>query len=272
MRGGKEMKGFQQPVRCLEKFFLLLLIFVISGCVSHIQTLRDAQDEFNRAASLENALKMDPKQGDVATLGNINASYRLSLKILSDLIVEKRTDLEKDNLIGIAYTLKALTEWRLGEYEAALGTIHRVKEYPANTLLPRDMAMVEALRGLIKNDQAYAHMVGRDYPYEDIKTLLKDSLGDMDRGLGIQGTGENLRLYLLMAKFSVLKNWMDLKGDRGIPRPASFNEAAEKQEWCDQAKPVWNHFVSEINRLGRQEAVSLEQGWANRLGMPGACR
>ena len=256
----------------LKGVLILLFVVLMSGCVSHIQTLRDAQDEFNRAAFIENAIKMDPKQGDVVTLGNINASYRLSLKILSDLIREKRADLEKDNLVGVAYTLKALTEWRLGEYEAALTTIRIVKEYPANTLLPRDTAMVEALRGLIKNDQAYAHMVARDYSYGDIKTLLNESLGDMDKGLAVPGAGENLRLYLLMAKLSVLKNWLDLKGERGIPKPASFNEAAEKQEWCEQAKPVWNHFVAEINRLGTQEAVSLEQGWANRLGMPGACR
>ena len=256
----------------LRGFLILLFVVLMSGCVSHIQTLREAQDEFDRAASIENAIKMDPKQGDVAALGNINASYRLSLKILSDLIREKRADLEKDNLIGVAYTLKALTEWRLAEYEAALTTLRVVKEYPANTLLPRDTAMVEALRGLIKNDQAYAHMVTRDYSYGDIKTLLNESLGDMDKGLAVPGAGENLRLYLLMAKLSALKNWLDLKGDRGIPKPASFNEGAEKQEWCEQAKPVWNHFVTEINRLGTQEAVSLEQGWANRLGMPGACR
>jgi len=253
-------------------FLILVFVLLLSGCVSHIQTLRDAQEEFNRAASLENALKMDPRQGDVATLGNIHASYRLSLKILSDLIVENRTDLEKDNLIGVAYTLKALTEWRLGEYQAALGTVRVVKDYPDNTLLPRDKAMAEALRGLIKNDQAYAHMVARNYSYGDIKTLLNESLGDMDKGLAVPGAGENLRLYLLMAKLSALKNWLDLKGDRGFPKPASFNEAAEKQEWCEQAKPVWNHFATEINRLGTQEAVSLEQIWANRLGMPGACR
>ena len=253
-------------------FLILVFVLLLSGCVSHIQTLRDAQEEFNRAASLENALKMDPRQGDVATLGNIHASYRLSLKILSDLIVENRTDLEKDNLIGVAYTLKALTEWRLGEYQAALGTVRVVKDYPDNTLLPRDKAMAEALRGLIKNDQAYAHMVARNYSYGDIKTLLNESLGDMDKGLAVPGAGENLRLYLVMAKLSGLKNWLDLKGDRGFPKPASFNEAAEKQEWCEQAKPVWNHFATEINRLGTQEAVSLEQIWANRLGMPGACR
>jgi len=253
-------------------FLILVFVLLLSGCVSHIQTLRDAQEEFNRAASLENALKMDPRQGDVATLGNIHASYRLSLKILSDLIVENRTDLEKDNLIGVAYTLKALTEWRLGEYQAALGTVRVVKDYPDNTLLPRDKAMAEALRGLIKNDQAYAHMVARNYSYGDIKTLLNESLGDMDKGLAVPGAGENLRLYLVMAKLSGLKNWLDLKGDRGFPKPASFNEAAEKQEWCEQAKPVWNHFGTEINRLGTQEAVSLEQIWANRLGMPGACR
>lgn len=255
----------------LRGFLILLFVALLSGCVSHLQTLRDAQDEFNRAASLENALKMDPKQGDVVTLGNINASYRMSLKILSDLIVEKRAELENDNLIGVAYTLKALAEWRLGEYQDALTTIRRVKEYPANTLSPRDLAMVEALRGLIKNDQAYAHMVSRDYPYEDIKTLLNDSLGDLDRGLGIRGAGENLHLYLLTGKLGVLKNWLDLKGDRGLPKPVSFNEAIEKREWCEKAKPVWNQFVIEINRLGTQEAASLERGWATRLGMPGAC-
>ncbi|MBP1739930.1 MAG: hypothetical protein H6Q48_2223, partial [Deltaproteobacteria bacterium] len=91
----------------LKGVLILLFVVLMSGCVSHIQTLRDAQDEFNRAAFIENAIKMDPKQGDVVTLGNINASYRLSLKILSDLIAEKRADLEKDNLVGVAYTLKA---------------------------------------------------------------------------------------------------------------------------------------------------------------------
>jgi hypothetical protein len=249
----------------------LLFVILLSGCVSHIQTLRDAQDEFNRAASLENAVKMDPKQGDLVTLADINASYRMSLKILSNLIAQNKADLEKDNLLGVACTLKALGEWRLGEYPAALETIRLVKTYPANTLLPRDQAMVEALRGLIKNDQAYAHLIARDYSYEDIKTLLTESLEDVDRGLAIPGAGENLRLYLLTAKLSVLKNWLDLKGDRSIPKPASFNEAAEKQEWCEQAKPLWKDFVSETGKLGTQEASSLEQGWKGRLGMPGAC-
>jgi hypothetical protein len=253
-------------------FLILLLVVFLSGCVSHIQTLRDAQEEFNRAASLENAIKMDPKQGDVASLGNINASYRLSLTMLSGLINEKSADLEKDHLLGVAYTLKALTEWRLAEYPSALATISAVKEHPDNTLLPRDKAMVEALRGLIKNDQAYAHMVARDYSYEDIKTLLREALGDMDKGLAVPGAGENLRLYLLMAKLSTLKNWLDLKGDRSIPKPASFNEAAEKQDWCEHAKPAWSHFAGETGRIGTQEAASLQQGWSTKLGMPGACR
>ncbi len=65
--------------------------------------------------------------------------------------------------------------------------------------------MVEALRGLIKNDQAYAHMVGRDYPYEDIKTLLNDSLGDMDRALGIHGDRGEPASLSSDGKASVLK-------------------------------------------------------------------
>ena len=75
----------------LRGFLILVFVVLMSGCVSHIQTLREAQDEFNRAASIENAIKMDPKQGDVAALGNINASYRLSLKMLSDLIRREKS-------------------------------------------------------------------------------------------------------------------------------------------------------------------------------------
>ena len=87
----------------------------------------------------------------------------------------------------------------------------------------------------------------------------------------VQDAGENLRVYLVTAKLAVLKNWVDLNGDRNISKTASFDEGKEKQEWCDQTKPVWDLFVQEMERTGTPEGAALQGWWGGRLGMPGAC-
>ena len=57
-------------------------------------------------------------------------------------------------------------------------------------MFPRDLALITALRGLIKNDQAYYHMQEKDYAYRDIKTLLQEALEDITKGLATAGKEE----------------------------------------------------------------------------------
>jgi hypothetical protein len=251
---------------------LIFAIFLLSGCVSHVKDLRDAQDQFNTAASLENQMKLDPRNIDASAVGSITASYRLSLTMISNLIDKNKGDLEKDNLLGVAYTLKALTEWRLGDYTSARTTAALGRQLSEASLFPRDRALLEALPGLIKNDQAYQHLVEGNYPYVDIKRLLTESLRDLDEGMKVGSAGENLRLFFLVSKLAVLKNWLDLTGDNKIKKPTDFKDEIEHEEWCRAAKPTWALFTSETQRAKKgQEAEEFSLWWGRVLGLPEAC-
>jgi hypothetical protein len=252
---------------------VLAVLFFISGCVSHVNELREAQNHFNTAALLENQLKIDPMAIDALAISTqASASYRLSLKILTELIDKKKQELQNDDLLGTAYTLKSLAEWRIGKYDNAVNTLDTVKGNKEIKLFPRDCALVNSLRGFIKNDQAYGHMAAKDYDYARIKDLLKSSIEDINGK--VQG-GDSLGLYLATVKLVILKNWNDLRGNPetyAIAVPAQFDMREEIKEWCVYAKPSWDLFVKELGNLPNDKATAFESLWSNRLAMPGACQ
>ncbi|MBU1054953.1 MAG: hypothetical protein KKC46_14160 [Proteobacteria bacterium] len=260
--------------KLIRVFLVLALLSVISGCVSHIKELREAQNHFNSAAMLENQLKTDPLSGDALVISaQANASYHLSSKILANLIDEKEQKLRKDNLLGTAYTLKALAQWRIGQYDDAINTVGMAKSDKEIKLFPRDRALMNALSGLIKNDQAHGHMAAKDYDYDGIKRLLLSSIEDINSQ--IRGT-DSLGLYLVIARLSVLKNWADL---RGTPKaftkdkiiPSDFDKGVEIKQWCVYAIPAWNEFRDALNNVQPDRADSISGFWGKRLGMPEAC-
>ena len=256
----------------IKVFALLCLSILIAACVSHVKELREAQDQFNLAASLENELQSDREADDaIAMSAMVTSSYRQTVQILSDLLNSKRQPLEEDSLLGTAYTLKAYAEWRLGDYEAAVTTSTAALEAK---LFPRDLALIVALRGLIKNDQAYYHMEERDYGYRDIKTLLEEALEDINKGLTTAGKEDNIRIYLLLSELIVLKNWTDLRGEpRQFARemPADLNTESEISAWCISAQPVWAMFQEEVKRLRPDEAPVLTREWSRKLAVVETC-
>jgi hypothetical protein len=207
----------------------------------------------------------------IAMSSQVTSSYRLTVKIISNLLDSKRQPLQEDNLLGTAYTLKAYAEWRLGDYEAAVNTSTAAL---AAKLFPRDLALNTALRGLIKNDQAYYHMQENDYGYRDIKTLLQEALEDITKGLATAGKEDNIRFYLLLSELIVLKNWTDLRGEpRKFAReiPADLSKEAEISVWCKSAQPVWAVFQEEVKRLRPDEATVLIRDWSRELAISETC-
>jgi hypothetical protein len=172
---------------------VLFIIIFISGCVSHVKELRDAQDHFNTAASIENQVKTGDVSGERIVLkARANTSYHLALNTASDLLENKKQELQDDNLLGSAYSLKALSEWRIGNYPAAIATLGMLNRNPEtqSQLFPRDMALIQALSGLIKNDQAALHMTAGDYEFESIITLLIEAVEDIDSGIALVKAGD----------------------------------------------------------------------------------
>lgn len=255
-------------VGCL---WAMLLLALLSGCASHVQQLREAQDEFNRAASLENQMRLDPRKADAASLGNVAASYRVALRGLTDLMENKGQELEKDKLIGVAATLRALTEWRLGDYAAAVQTADSAKDYPEGTLYHRDRLLLMAMTSLVKNDQAFKLMTDKAGSYEQIRTLLTEALQGIGEIMPALSPGEDLRVYLSMARLGVLKNWQDLRSGSGIPRPASFSAVEERKAWCLGLRPAWEDFEEEMKRSPSREAQDLASWWGARLNPKEFC-
>jgi len=264
---------FSSAVKWKSKVFILFLLStLVTACVSHVKELREAQSQFNQAASLENELQIEEEAGDAIAMSTmVTSSYRQTVKILSDLLDSKGQALEEDSLLGTVYTLKAYAEWRLGDYEGAVTTATVALEAK---LFPRDLALITALRGLIKNDQAYYHMQEKDYGYTDIKTLLQEALEDISKGLATAGKEDTIRIYLILSELIVLKNWTDLRGEpRKFAReiPADFNTQAEISAWCRSAQPVWAMFQTEVNRLRPDEAQALTGDWSRKLAVVDTC-
>ena len=262
--------------RCIQASALLCMLFA-AGCVSHVRDLRDAEDQFSTAAGIENRIRLgEPADaGDPVMLrGQADSAYRLAIKMLSDAIEKSGKELLRDRLLGTAYTLKAMAEWRVGEYAAALRTLEESRSVKGNELFPRDRSLQDALEGLIRNDQAVAHMRARDYPYQDIKKLLTGALESIDRGLRETAKGDGVRLYLLLAKLGTLKNWIDLRGEPeqyALSWPPDFNGLSEIREWCVSADPVWSEFVRELSSLEQERAVRTRVYWGKTLTMPATC-
>ncbi len=253
----------------------IVLVFILSGCVSHIKELREAQREFNQAARLENQLRLNPLNPDALTIkGQADASYLLTLKTINRLLDSEKDALVRDNLIGTAYTLKALAEWRLKRYSDAMRTVSLVTEKYGKGLFPRDRAIIVAIKGLIMNDQAYMHMIKKDYGYERILNLLKASINSIKEAIAITPAEHDLILYLRLSELAVLKNWKDLRGEPEyrVLRPEGFVPGEELKRWCAVAVPVWERFTKEVKTTGGADAERIRNWWAQRLSMPQACR
>ncbi len=258
-----------------QLILVVLAIFVLcaTACVSHIQQLRVAQDQFSRAAYMENQVRLGDPGAAILIAGDATSSYRVAARIISGLLEKRKDELERDRLLGTAYTIKAMSEWRLGEFSEAVRTSEMALNDPKIELFPRDRVLLEALRGLIKNDQAFLHMMRHDYPYNGVKHLLRDALGNLDKALLKAPDGSRIRLYILMSELVVLKNWADLRGSPARYAdsiPTDFNKKAEIDEWCKSARDVWDKFSEESGHF-RDAGEQLLRDWGRRLGMPGAC-
>src|SRR5688572_9268208 len=159
--------------RIISGASLALLALIIAGCAS-TNRLREAQDAFNQAAAAENTLRFDAKASDAVTsLGAVRSGYASALLSLDKLENSKdESRLRNDGLWGTALTLKALTQWRLGQFDKAIATAELAKQSASDQTYPRDQAIVAALPGLVKTDQAYSKILLTNSSLTDVEALL----------------------------------------------------------------------------------------------------
>ena len=193
----------------------LVLSLFAAGCQT-VSSLRDAQDTFNRAAAAENALRSDLDRplddGGSETmigLGAVRSGYASALLLLNRIVSESSDKLRNDQLLGDALTLKALCEWRLGQFSNAVATVQSAQSAAADQLFPRDRALLRALPGLIKTDQAYQKIMERK-PLTEIEQLLVSGNGAVaDLQAAREGVDRDhpVQIFLLQAQLAAYRNF-----------------------------------------------------------------
>lgn len=263
---------------CLPPLFVLLVF--LSSCstvlrVEHASKLQEAQDLFNEASEMENALKTEAITEGFMPLDNrIDATYRTSHAMVSSLIREQRAAMTTDNILGTAYTLKALIEWRLEDYSSALHTVREVDSLNVN-IFPRDEALLSALPSLISNDTAKQLMDSRSENLDTVATLLNESINGLHALTDTIPSMNSMRLYFLTSQLAALKNWNDLldKPKAYVKDSHSFDSLQKlRGTLCSQVTDkVWTNFTTEVNRLNSAKACNTYNYFFDLLG-PEGCR
>jgi len=185
---------------------LLAVLLLFSTACGTTRALRDAQNAFNDAATADMQLRTAPEETTAALLGVRDSGYRTTVGIIGAFNAMERAQLSGDKLWGNALMLKAMSQWRLGEYDEAMETRKEATEF-AGQLGPRDKAVLNVLEGLIALDQADANLVLRadgklQCEYQTVNDLVTSGLETIEAGRGNLSAGEPVQRYLLQAKLA----------------------------------------------------------------------
>ena len=199
---------------------LVLVTTLVVGCAS-VNRLREAQESFNQAATLENELRFDAArqegsvQAQVAQNTTIQNGYASALLSLDKLEAKDVERLKQDKLWGNVLALKALTQWKLGLFDRARDTAREVQQVGADQVFPRDRALLLALPGLMKTDEAFAALQRvpaeptpeqRASTLKNVQLLAADAGEAIDRGRGAVEATHPVQVYLIQARLAALRN------------------------------------------------------------------
>jgi hypothetical protein len=206
-------RSSHRPKRLLAFGLCLASITGLVGCVENAKTVREAQAAFSRAATIENRSLLG---ADQAVQGSTEAAtnYRMAATTMQKLISDKGGNLKKDNLLCTAMTIEALSWWRLAETDAALKVANdssNCSDAPAGTQPARDLALFQALPGLIRIDQANkkisAAPTADDLKFDEVMALLSDANVILQTTRNQVGSGHPLQLYLIQSQLAIVRNW-----------------------------------------------------------------
>jgi cellobiose-specific phosphotransferase system component IIA len=211
----------------------LLIAFLLSSC-AHLTHLDRAQDAFSKGAELENAYLFNPASSSASSP---KAYYDLAYAEV-DKALESKGKLEKVNILGTAYSIKALSAWKRDDYNEARSLAKTAKRYlksdsntaGQNVNVSRDYAMMEAMDALItietSNDSIYLMLdQGKTMTAESAKDIYKqlihnsNSTGRIETAIiqldSISATvskKHEVRVYFNMSQLAGLKIWSDALG------------------------------------------------------------
>lgn len=288
---------------------LLLLFLLVNSCKAP-EAYRRAATAFSQGAELEMRDRFIDLSGDAPKgIISINDLYqappanqdRTADEYYQDAMKELgaalkgESQLKKIDVLDNALAIKALTQWRQGSYEdakaTALEALPLLEQDNGDENDFRDLAMMEALPGLINVDQAYNALQNTNelaeqlsnavdaeekaMLYEKIKQNFldfgnseEDGASSVARALTlIQRAYDkvpdegSLRLYLLNSQLAGLDSWGDLRAET-FKAARRSNIGTEELAWLDQERMKYDDMV--INYLAKLE-VMMPDGEESKL-------
>ncbi len=290
--------------------FLSLAVLGFSSCEA-TKAFQDAQTAFSQGATLE----MQGRFADAADQLPSNFVYFDDLYKSNAPIAEGATaagcyeaamggitkalkgegQLKKAMALDNAYAIKALTHWRQGEYdearEAAAKAVPLLKEDTGEENDIRDLAMMQAMPGLINIDESFGALSNikelgealanarttseKAEIYDQIKAIYlsfvaseEDGASSVVRGLALieraleQVDGESaIKIYLRNAQLAGMDNWGDIL-EVVFLSARRLNASAEEVNWVMEERSTYNTNVKAY--LGKLEAA-LPNGKDNKL-------
>ncbi|MBE2214825.1 MAG: hypothetical protein IAE82_13210 [Opitutaceae bacterium] len=140
-----------------------VLATCLGGCVG-TDFVEMAQDSLRRAFRFETpssffqpALERARGDREVSHMHvRARQHYLQIIASIERLTPEMREELRRDGLLGEAYSLKALAQWRLDRFDDARASIAVVRESNQEPLRARDRALFEGMAGTLKLEEALA--------------------------------------------------------------------------------------------------------------------
>jgi hypothetical protein len=271
-------------------YFLFLLLFV-SSC-AQLNKLDLAQRSFSEGATIENNAQMLQQLTAVSP----EAYYKIAYASVQESL-KKSGKLKEDGLLGNAYTLKSLCEWKLGKYDLAsdnakIALTYLVDKNNPNALLTRDGAVMKSMDALINLEQLNALVFDSLNKKEVIDSVIfKQFFNTQLWGNRVEKKGElrqsfeainsvltqgprrhEVRNYLVMSMLTGMKNWGDAL--HYLNNNLKKLEGAEKEVMKAYYNKENDIFEKEKKVLLRQFSKLLVEGkesqvykyWAYMLG------
>ena len=274
----RRLKYYGNPIPFAAIIKIILVGLLLTAC-TEVNYLRDAQSSFSEAARLENDLRtqpgLDPQANDLLKENEVRAGYASAIASINLLQAGQIERLKSDKIWGVALTIKAMSYWRLGDYDQMQNVVNQANQV-ADQIYPRDKAMLQALPGLRRVDEAHAIVAaaieGNEAQRKKLKNERREAVARLvERAVQILGEARKsapaehaLYAYLIQSELAGYKNKLDglQKFTGGTLNDQDLDQAAKLVSALDCA---FKSYLAADNLAQARSQVIDE--WKKRFGL-----
>lgn len=252
-----------------------LVATLAAAAACSVRQIGQAQEAFNAAATIEATAPAPLVPGDDTLVAQrAESSYRVARALVAAEIAGHEADLRSDGLLGVAYTLKALCEWRLADLGGDLGMAESSRQTVAEAearsaadlaLGTRDRVVLSALPGVADivrarlSTQPYRAPIGARACIDSAITTLDAALAAADG----PPADHPVRVWVRLSQLKACQQWFASSGAlAGAEMDAERAEIRQTWERCARELasfyPGNEALRAEVRRLGKQTVIPKE--------------